>query len=125
MRTFIILCLASLVFSGCTAMGFLIGSTIKQEKQLNELEPGSDVYITAVNGNLIEGEYNGENNNNLYLTIEDQQWAIPQDEIESIEVPDVKWRFIGAAIGISMDVAFLGLVMSSDPILGDSFRMSY
>lgn len=125
MRGFIFLCTVAMLFSGCTAVGYMIGSTVKQDQKLEELQSGADIYISMVNGNKIEGQYNDFRNNNLYLTIEKEEWAIPTNDIELIEVPDTKWRFIGAAIGIGIDIGIAGLIMSGNPMLGDNFRLSY
>jgi hypothetical protein len=125
MKGLTFLCIAFLLFSGCTVFGYMIGSTVKQEQKLEELLPGEDIYILLTNGNKIEGSVNDVRNNNLYLTIEREEWAIPGNDVELIEVADIKWRFIGATIGIGMDIAIAGLIMSESPILGDSFRLSY
>lgn len=125
MKTFIFLCITCLLFSGCTAIGYLLGSTINQNEEIEVIQPGTDIYITLVNGNKTEGQFSGVKDSSLYLIIDENDWAIPVTDIEQIEVADKKWHYIGAAIGFGMDLAICGLYMSDNPILGDGFRMSF
>jgi len=125
MKWLIFLLTACLFFSGCTAVGYLLGSSIKQNEEIEVIQPGSDVYITMVNGNQTEGQFSGVKDSNLYLIIDEHDWAIPITDIEQIEVANKKWRYIGAAIGFGMDLAICGLYMSDNPILGDDFHMGF
>ena len=125
MKTFIFLCITCLLFSGCTAIGYLLGSTINQNEEIEVIQPGTDIYITLVNGNKTEGQFSGVKDSSLYLVIENREWAIPMTDIDQTQVPDIKWRFIGAAVGLGVDMVFVVLVMTDGPMLGENFRMGF
>ena len=125
MKPLVFLCITCLFFSGCTAFGYMIGSTAKQNEELDEIQSGDDVYITLVDGNKTEGQFCIVKDSSLYLIIEKHDWAIPVTDIEQIEVADIKWRFVGAAVGLGLDVLFAGLIMADNPIMGDDFHLGF
>ena len=111
MKYLLVFSLIILFFSGCTVIGFFIGAGATKEVESESIQTSADVYLKLLNGNEIEGIYNGIRDSTLYLTIDEKEWAIPASDIERIEVADYKWRYIGIVAGACVDLLFLALQM--------------
>lgn len=96
--------------SCCTVTGFFIGAAATEEVESESIQTGTDVYLTLLNGNEVDGIYNGIRDSMLYLTIDEKEWEIAISDIERIEVADKKWRYIGLLAGAGVDVLLLLII---------------
>ncbi len=57
MKYLLFFSIITLVFSGCTAVGFFIGAGVTKEIESESIQPGTDVYLSLLNGNEVDGIY--------------------------------------------------------------------
>ena len=111
----IIIILGLLTFSGCTLIGFFVGSSERyQETTLEKLEPGDRINIYLYNGIAHEGKFVIFAHDTLQIVA---RWCgtlkFPIRSILSIE-RDNYWRpLIGMSVGLLLDYAVITSLKSS------------
>jgi len=123
---YIIVVLCLLTFSGCTLIGFSVGSSLSyQTESVEKFDPGDDVRIHQKNVTELEGKFvsydtNFYSTDKIRVAVDGNPWSaigdtlkIPMDRILYIE-KDRWWPpLLGASIGLVLDIVVIRAILQN------------